>query len=459
MEQVKKFMWVLLLLLPMQLMAQRFTYNYRGVDFKCRVKNGKTSILSFDNKAAKVVIPAQVQDGLGRSYPVTYLDLYSEAAFYKTNTVVIEQGITEINDLCFFLFKELDAIYIPNSIEKIGKRAFSPKHAPKFTMPSTIAESDLLAGNVVYTKVMPMTETDVLAGIDLNAYLDNNGMAQQEVETEEEAVVEKPVERTPGTSDIDFNIPPTTASRENTFCVIIANENYKQKDTPGVKYAAQDGKTFYDYCTRTLGLPRDNVRLAANASYLQMKSLLEWFSEISEVYGTDANYIVYYAGHGVPDEKGNCKLIPVDVSINDVDNGFSLKELYESLGAMTTKSALVLIDACFSGNDRANVTALNEVQRGIVREVKQEAVTGNVVVMTAASNTETALSYDDKAHGLFSYYLMKKLQETRGDVTFGDLYNYVKKEVTRRSVVVMKKKQTPSITVSNSLNNWKNMKF
>ena len=81
-----------------------------------------------------------------------------------------------------------------------------------------------------------------------------------------------------------------------------------------------------------------------------MKEMLKWFGELVDVYGKDANFIVYYAGHGVPDEKGNCKLIPADVSINDVNNGYSLKEVYTSLGKLPLNSALVLIDAYFSGN-------------------------------------------------------------------------------------------------------------
>ena len=227
-----------------------------------------------------------------------------------------------------------------------------------------------------------------------------------------------------------------------------------------MKYAAQDGKTFQNYCLRTLGLPKENVKFASNASYLQMKSMLEWFQQISEVYGKEAKFIVYYAGHGVPDEKGNCKLIPADVSINDINNGFSLKDLYDSLGKITTSSVLVLIDACFSGNDRGDVAAISDQHRGIVREVKTENVTGDVVVLTAASGTETALSYDDQAHGLFSYYLMKKLQDTKGEVTYGELYEYVKREVMRKSIVVNGKKQTPSATCSGKiLKSWKNMKF
>lgn len=448
----------LAILLPLEIAAHSFVYTYRGVDFKCKVKQGKTAIKGFDCNAASVMIPAQVKDEHGRTYQVLVIDLFSETDTYTTNTVAIETGITEIDDFCFSKFRNLSTIYIPNSIEKIGKKAFNAKKIPMFKMPSTIKEEDLRAGNTVYPHAA-YSNDNPLAGINLNDYGDiapeNTGNDSQLNEQET-----KSLSISPGTSDIDYNIPVSNNSKDNTFCIIIANETYKQKDTPNVKYAAQDGKTFQDYCLRTLGLPRDNVRTASNASFLQMKSLLGWFSQIADVYGKDANFIVYYAGHGVPDEKGNCKLIPSDVSINDVGNGFSLKELYSSLGKLTTNNVLVLIDACFSGNDREDVAALDEMHRGIVRKINQEPVSGNVVVLTAASGTETALSFDEKGHGLFSYYLMKKLQDTKGNVTYGELYDYVKKEVMRKSVVAKGKKQTPSITFSGNLaSSWKNIKF
>ena len=121
---------------------------------------------------------------------------------------------------------------------------------------------------------------------------------------------------------------------------------------------------------------------------------------------------------------------------------------------------MVFIDACFSGNDRNDIAALDGEHRGVVRKLKQETVSGNVVVLTASSDTETALSYDEKCHGLFSYYLMKKLQETKGKVTYGELYNYIRREVSRKSVVVGDKLQTPSVTTSSSTkNSWESMTF
>ena len=459
MNTKKLLSFIMILMLAINVSAESFTYFNRGIAFKCKVKDGKAIITGFDHKAAMVVIPAQVKDKRGRMLPVSTVDLFQVALVYKTRTVVLEQGITQISRLCFFGFTQLSEVYIPNSIVLIGEKAFNPKTTTKFNMPSTIHESDLLAGNVIYTKAVVPTYSDPLAGIDLSNYGDDSAAGKDEV-TSVKPSAPKITSITPGTSDIDMNIPRSSMSRENTFCLIVANEKYANQDTPNVKYAAQDGKTFEEYCLRTLGLPRENIRFAVNAKYLEMKEMLKWFGEVADVYGKDANFIVYYAGHGVPDEKGNCKLIPADVSINDVNNGYSLKEIYTSLGKLPLNSALVLIDACFSGNDRQNVAALDETHRGIAPVVKQEAVTGNVVVLTAASGTETALAYEEQAHGLFSYFVMKKLQDTKGEVSYGELYDYVKKNVMRKSVVAKGKKQTPCVTVSPKMQNtWKNIKF
>lgn len=459
MNTKKLLSFIMVLMLAINVSAESFTYFNRGIAFKCKVKYGKAVITGFDNKAPMVVIPAQVKDKRGRMLPVSTVDLFQVALMYKTRTVVLEQGITQISKLCFFGFTQLSEVYIPNSIVLIGEKAFNPKTTTKFNMPSTIHESDLLAGNVIYTKAVVPTYSDPIAGIDLSNYGDDLAAGKDEVSSVKPSAP-KITSITPGTSDIDMNIPRSSTSRENTFCLIVANEKYANQDTPNVKYAAQDGKTFEEYCLRTLGLPRENIRFAVNAKYLEMKEMLKWFGEVADVYGKDANFIVYYAGHGVPDEKGNCKLIPADVSINDVNNGYSLKEIYTSLGKLPLNSALVLIDACFSGNDRQNVAALDETHRGIAPVVKQEAVTGNVVVLTAASGTETALAYEEQAHGLFSYFIMKKLQDTKGEVSYGELYDYVRKNVMRKSIVAKGKKQTPCVTVSpKMLNTWKNIKF
>lgn len=454
---MKNFIFLFALaIFPQLLKAESFTYNYRGVDFVCKVKNGTTIIKYFDVNIPKVVIPANVVNpATRREYQVNKIDLNGEALIYKTNIIVIEKGISEIEDRCFYNFRQLSKFYMPSSINRIGRKAFHPNYLPAFTMPSTISERDLAAGLAVH----PNIEKNIVDEIDISEYFDNPTPDQNPKKSQTTKPAVTKVE--PGKSDVDYNIPTTNESRENTFCIIIANENYQKSNTPEVAYAATDGETFRKYCMNTLGIPRENIKMAINATYLEMQDIFAWLNNVAEAYGTDANFIVYYAGHGVPDEEGACYLLPTDGDISKPGtNGYSLKKLYTSLGKITTKSALVLIDACFSGNDRNDVSMLDGTERGFTREIKNEAVSGNVVVLTAASNTETALSYNDKGHGMFSYFLMKKIQETKGKVTYGELYDYIHEKVYRRSSVVSNKKQTPSVSYSDNIKNtWRNLNF
>ncbi|MBR6437771.1 MAG: caspase family protein, partial [Bacteroidales bacterium] len=85
---------------------------------------------------------------------------------------------------------------------------------------------------------------------------------------------------------------------------------------------------------------------------------------------------------------------------------------------------------------------------------------GNTVVFSAASGDETAMTYKEKGHGLFTYFLLKKLQETGGEVSYGELDKYIKTNVERESFLINEKDQTPTTNVSeNAVNTWKNMKL
>ena len=457
MKSIKKRLVVglFVLLCPLLVTARSFTYSYRGVEFKCKQKGGRTVICAFDRNASKVVIPAKVKDPTtGKEWLVSTVDVYAEAMMYEASMVAIEKGVLEINDYCFQNFRKLNTVYIPSTIERIGKKAFNRKHLPEFNMPALISKEDLAAGHPVH----PQVEKNLMADIDYSDYTEGAAPETAKPKAKTEPTVKKVAA---GTSDIDFNIPTTSVNRENTFCIIVANENYQKPNTPEVAYAATDGQTFQKYCHTTLGIPRENIKMVADATYLEMKDVFGWLSAVAEEYGNDANFIVYYAGHGVPDTQGNCYLLPVDGDINKpATNGYSLKSLYGLLGKITTRSALVLIDACFSGNDRNDVSMLDGNERGFVREIKTESVTGNVVILSAASGTETAMAYNEKGHGLFSYFLMKKLQATKGDVTYGELFDYVNKEVRRRSTVSMSKRQTPTHSCSDNIRgSWRQIKF
>lgn len=270
-------------------------------------------------------------------------------------------------------------------------------------------------------------------------------------------VAPQPTQPAKPKSDVDNNIPTNPLNNENTFALIIANENYQ--DVTKVSNAQHDGEVFAEYCTKTLGMPQGNIHLVMDATLNNMKRELNLMNQIAAAYSGKANFIIYYAGHGVPDEATkNAYLLPVDGYGSDLSTCYNLSELYASLGKMAAAKVVVLLDACFSGSQRGD--GMLASARGVAIKAKTGVPTGNMVVLSAAQNDETAYSYEEQGHGLFTYYLLKRLQETKGNVTLGDLSNYIKENVVKKSLVVNGKQQTPSASASATLNgSWQNLKL
>ena len=254
-------------------------------------------------------------------------------------------------------------------------------------------------------------------------------------------------------ADVDMNIPFVSIENELTFVLVIANENYRREAK--VPYAINDGKSFTAYCKQTLGIPENSIHFVADATLNDMKYHLNWLKQVIDIYGETSKVIVYYAGHGIPDEKNkSAYLLPIDGYGTDVDTGYSIKELYSTLGSLPAHSITIFLDACFSGAKREE--GMLTVARGVAIKVKAAEPSGNLVVFSAAQGDETAYPYKEQQHGLFTYYLLKKLQETKGNVTLGELSDYVKDNVQKKSIVVNGKSQTPMVNVSSVLGDkWK----
>ncbi|MCH5235574.1 MAG: hypothetical protein J1E16_09780 [Muribaculaceae bacterium] len=102
---------------------------------------------------------------------------------------------------------------------------------------------------------------------------------------------------------------------------------------------------------------------------------------------------------------------------------------------------------------------MNYIKR-IVSDKIIEASQGNMVIFAAASGDETAYPYHEKSHGLFTYYLLKKQQETKGEATLGELGEFIIDNVSKESIVSNGKSQTPTVQFSPLMSSsWKHMKL
>ena len=258
-------------------------------------------------------------------------------------------------------------------------------------------------------------------------------------------------------SEVDENIPVTNQNNPNTFVVIIANENYQ--DVLKVPFALNDGIIFREYCIKTLGIPEEQVKYISDATGNKIKQQVGWLKTNSEVHGENTQIIFYYSGHGIPDESNRTAyLLPVDGVGNDVSTGYKLDDLYATLGNIPSKNVTVFMDACFSGSTRNDGEMLVEA-KSVAIKARSGMPQGNMVVFSAAQGDETAhLDYEEK-HGMFTYYLLKKLQDTEGNVTLQELGEYIIDNVRKKSAV-NGKLQTPCVTPSASLDaSWREWKL
>lgn len=303
-----------------------------------------------------------------------------------------------------------------------------------------------------YYKPLPIPSNTVISKRPL-------AIADNHIETKEQVVAPLPNV----VSQIDVNIPQLGVINPNRYALIIGNEDYQSyqptlSKESNVDYANRDAETFKLYAERVMGIPTENIVFLLDAKVVELNRALIKMKKAIELSHGKAEVVVYYAGHGFPDQNTKIPyLIPVDVSANDLKYAFPMNDIYNALTEFESKSITVYLDACFSGGARNKglMTA-----RGVKIKPKKDYLHGNIVIFSAASGTETAQPLHKERHGLFTYYLLKKVQETKGNVSYEELYNYLKENVGIKSVFINESEQTPGVTSSPAVGEeWKKWKF
>lgn len=257
--------------------AQRFSYTYKSVKFNCKVNKETVCITGFDRNATDVTIPAVVSYN-GREYQVTKVDTYISGDNYLAENMVIENGIKEIANYSFIEFRLLRSVTLPNSLLKVGNKSFA--HKDRINFINVDIQNNYVAEN------------------NDNILLDKKNhvsyVKSPKVGIEKESVVNednsKMVVSKGFIADVD-NVPNLNHRNEDSFAVIIANEEYDYENN--VDYALRDGRTFKEYCIKVLGVPEEHIRLIENATYNQIRRWMDWLKDIADKYSDKCNIYIY----------------------------------------------------------------------------------------------------------------------------------------------------------------------
>jgi len=261
-------------------------------------------------------------------------------------------------------------------------------------------------------------------------------------------------------SDVDKDIPDLKKKFNNRFALIIGNQDYTTfnpglNSTQDVPYAAADAQVMKAYFERLWGIPEDNIIMELNATKVSMERAVARLSNYAGALEGEAELFFYYSGHGLPSEEtSEPYLIPVDVNGDDAEFGLSLEDVYSKLGEHPTLRTTVFLDACFSGGARSGTLIAG--MKGLTRVPEDVEAGGRTVVFASSSGKQSSGVFEEQEHGYFTYFLLKYMQQVKGKLNYGEMFDEVRREVRLQSNRDGPE-QEPSIRVAPAvIDEWRN---
>ena len=232
-------------------------------------------------------------------------------------------------------------------------------------------------------------------------------------------------------SDVDA-VPSGKAARRRGHAVVIGVERYRQQ-LPNADFAASDARLVGKYLTQAMGFPEENVAVLTNDGATRgdlEKYLEQWLHNRVE---PGDSVFVYYSGHGSPNPAtGDAYIVPFDGDPMYLEQtAYPLQKLYAALARLPTKKVTVVLDSCFSGAGGRSVIAKGA--RPLVAGMAKTNIPEELTVLSAAAGNQISQSYQDKGHGLFTYFFLKGLskQAAAGSMDMKKVFDYAAPEVSR----------------------------
>ena len=315
-------------------------------------------------------------------------------------------------------------------------------------------------GHADVAKLLIAKGADVDAAVAKLSRLDDQGsdgvallkrLAKKQPSGQSEAPIAKSFQDAPRAIESDVDSLPATKAKlnKNAYAIIIGIENYRQ-GLPKADFAGSDAKLMSEYLIKVLGYPEENVITLLNDRAL--KSDMEKYFDRWLINNVEENgrVFIYYSGHGAPNTKtGDAYLVPYDGDPTFIaETGYSIARLYGSLGKLKAKEITVVIDSCFSGGGGRSVLAKGA--KPLVMTINMPAIQKNISAMTASSKDQISSAYEEKGHGLFTYFLLKGIKnedvvKPDGSIKLDELYEYIKPQVERIARKQFNNEQTPQL--------------
>lgn len=192
------------------------------------------------------------------------------------------------------------------------------------------------------------------------------------------------------------------------------------------------------------GYPEKNVQLLLDEQATRA-NIIEGLHRLASTGRPGDTVFLFFSGHGCQrtlEPDAGTYLCPVDFDSDDPrGTGIETNELSTLIGTIPAARVVVVLDACHS-EGAVFLKTVEEEKRltfGFRNPALDKLATGaGRVVLSSCKDEETSMTYVEKGHSLFTYFLLNGLRGAsmdRGDglIRVLDLFHYVSEEVPRNA--------------------------
>jgi len=205
--------------------------------------------------------------------------------------------------------------------------------------------------------------------------------------------------------------------------LVIGNNNYSKLEK--LNTAVSDAEEVASVLKKKYGY---KVKLLTNANQITM---LKALSEYKDKLGKYDNLMVYYAGHGLRDDKDNGYWIPTDADTKDKSKWISNKAISDFMAEMKAKHVMVVADSCYSGT--LTGSSISPLPEDVANEDMLFTSRVKARTVLTSGGLQPVLDSGGNGHSIFASAFLDVLNENNGVMEGYRLYKAMSQQVSLRS--------------------------
>ncbi|MDR3636249.1 MAG: caspase family protein [Isosphaeraceae bacterium] len=234
------------------------------------------------------------------------------------------------------------------------------------------------------------------------------------------------------------------------WAVVIGVEKYSDPAISRLRFCAADAKLVAETLVKSCGYDARDVLVMTDdqkdAALRPVRTTLadqipKWLAKAEP----GDTVLIYFSGHGFLDDRGQGYLAPQDCRRDNLGlSALRTDELRNQLAQCKATQKMLVLDCCHAGGARGEADGAPSGQE--VGSAFREAQ--GLVTMASCRKAEQSHEWDERGHGLFSFYLADGLggaadRDGDGIVDSDELYHYVFDQVTTAARKELNVRQTP----------------